>query len=197
MALGLSYDGSEGSNLANLFPPEETQNFPMGQMMNRDQKQPRKLKDLLESGQVKFSDAQTVDRNLPEISDWVERRLANEPLPPRKFGRPPKGEEREATEVVSFRLPKSLVLRLDRTASEFGLSRNRFVQIAIMNMIKEPEFAMATLSESISIVSKISILEGKRVNTYPSFKKANEAFMIVGEDDLGPCGVDGQVECFA
>lgn len=133
--------------------------------MSQNTNRPRKLKDLLESGQVRFSNPQQVEQNLPEISNWMEARLTREPLPPRRFGRPPKGEEREATEIISFRLPKSLVVNLDLTATGFGLSRNRFVQIAIMKMIKEPECEMDFAFDNLQGVSKVAINDSKTLTT--------------------------------
>lgn len=133
--------------------------------MTQSPNRPRKLKDLLQTGEVQFTDAEKLEQNLPQIHDWLEARLAKEPFPKKRLGRPQKGEAREETEVMSFRLPRRLLVEVSARAEEFGVSRNRFVEEALINMVKEPTISYVSYFDGIQVSHRVGNLnfEGQMV----------------------------------
>lgn len=100
-------------------------------------KQARTLGEMLDAGERPFVDREKFRKNLLSISEQSERVLMNLPLPAAP-GRPRKDQEVAGTEAITIRLPRQTIEYATRQASEMGVSRNRWFNIAARRQIQDP-----------------------------------------------------------
>lgn len=114
---------------------------------------PKKLTlgEMLKAGERPFVDRERFKKNLLEISEHSERVLRAMPLPALP-GRPRKGGEVEETEAITVRVPRGNLRFAEHQAGEMGVSRNRWINIAISRQLQDP-ITEAELKPSV--VSKV------------------------------------------
>ena len=95
------------------------------------------LGEMLRAGERPFVDRERFQENLLAISEHSERVLKALPLPSTP-GRPRRDQEVNETEAITSRVPSGNLRLAEIQAGQMGISRNRWINIAISRQLQDP-----------------------------------------------------------